>query len=342
MRTDRLNTKNICLPFLLLAVWFSAVFASAQTAAPVVVNSLSSIEIPTLVTTHSHRPVGDLTVDQFRVKFGDGEAFKPTSLHVEQNEPIALTLLLDASRDSYHDLAQMSDDLAQLTPSHLLPTDNLSVYGVDCAMARSLYNTSPDPEVVHKAITEALDFPKLHDGKSSSACGKSIHLWDDAAIAVAALAKLPGRRVLLIVSSGIDKGSKYDWQTVQKFASDHAVAIFGLRDQRQAEADTPTQSGLSVSRGNGAFNTIAPPGEVRDAVALELLCANTGGLTLSTSPIHRKETLGYFLFMLRSRSILTIPASAYPSSGSRALKVTMPLTPYFVTATGPDETMLKP
>ncbi len=313
--------------------------AAAQTSPA---SSDTSLEIPTLVVDHNHRPIGDLVADQFRVKLGDGEAFKPSAAHLEKEEPLALTLLIDASRDSFHDLGQISEDLSQLAPAVLLPTDRLSVYGVDCAMARSLYNASPEPDVVRKAITEALGFPTLHGGKSSSACGKTIHLWDDAAIAIAALAKLPGRRVLLIVSSGDDKGSKYDWQTVQKFAVDHSVAIFALRDQRQVDADNPTISSLSVTRGTGAGNRITPTPDVRAAVPLELLCANAGGLTLSTSPVHRKETLGYLLFMLRSRFILSIPASSYSPNGSHALKVTVPLTPYFVSATGPDETIAKP
>ena len=216
-----------------------------------------------------------------------------------------------------------------------LPQDRLTLYALDCTMARALYNAAPTPDAIRKAVTAGLSYPKLHDRNNSPACGKDVHLWDNIAAAVATLSKLPGRRVLLIVTSGHDGGSKYDWKTVAKYAQDQDVAIFGLRDQRQADADDFTRNSLSTSTRAGAVSHTSP--EARDANNYELLCANAGGLILNALPLHRNETLAYVLFIIRHRLILTIPAESYTADASHELKVTIPRSPYFVSAAGVGE-----
>lgn len=211
-------------------------------------------------------------------------------------------------------------------------------------MTRSLLNAPPDATVLRKAVDDALNFPTLHGGKTGSTCGKSIHLWDDAAAAIAALSHAPGRRVLLLISSGADGQSKYDWLTVQQYAFDQSVAIFALRDQRQADADNYTPGSLSVERGTYNGGAIHAPGTpARSAQNLELLCANDGGITLSAVPQFRKDALADIMFLIRSRFILTIPRDAWQPGTSHAVKVTQTLlTPYFFSATGASEPLNTP
>jgi hypothetical protein len=191
----------------------------------------------------------------------------------------------------------------------------------------------PSPENVRKAVSNSLSQPDLHNHDKSSACGKSVHLWDNIAATIAALSKLPGRRVLLVVSSGHDGGSKYNWQTVQQYALDQDVAIFGIRDQRQYDADTFTPSALSVQNGHTG-QTMSPTPTTREATMIDLLCANSGGLILNALPFHRNETFVYLLFIVRHRYILTIPVEAYPLGANHKLKVTIPRSPFFVSAAG--------
>jgi hypothetical protein len=318
----------------LLATTIPGAYLPAQSTTPAAATPSATLEIPTLVVDHNHRPVGDVKASQFRIKIDDQQPFNPTAMHIEGTEPVALMVLLDASRDSFHDLAKIGDELASLTPEYLLPTDNVSLYAADCNMVRSLYNAQPDAEKLRKAVKDAMTFPSLHDGKNGSACGKSMHLWDDVSSAVLAVSKLPGRKVVLIVSAGADTASKYSWKTVADYATDQHVALFGVRDQRLVDADTYTLGSMGAGRGVGPSNEMTPVAAKRKATNFELLCANAGGLTLNYEPLLRKETLAYFLFILRHRFILEIPAAAYPSGKEHQVKVSLPLTPYFVSPAG--------
>jgi hypothetical protein len=324
--------------FLCLLLGFHSRTLCAQGAAPANTQppaaSSELLELPVLVTDHEHRPVDDVKAEQFRIKIDRAEPIAPVALRLEKRDPLALTILIDASRDSFHDLGQLGDDLAGLAGISFLPADRVNLYAIDCTVARSLSNAVPDAETLRKAVADALAYPKLHDGKSSSACGKTVHLWDDVAIAISALSHMPGRRVLLLISSGEDGGSKYDWKTVQQYATDQGVAIFGLRDQRQADADTYRPSSLSVSNGHTGAS-IAPTPGVRSAADLELLCANAGGLTLSSTTIFRKDAIADILFLVRSRFIVSIPKEVYSAGSSHSVKASLPLLkPYFVSTTG--------
>ncbi len=294
----------------------------------------ATLELPLLVVDHEHRPVDDVHMDQLKVKVGPAAPFTPTAMRKEGDDPIALAILIDASRDSWHDLHEIGNDLPTLVGSQLLPDDRVTLYAADCTMTRSLRAAPPDAAVLRKAVADALSYPNLHGGKPGSACAKTVHLWDDAAISVAALAHEPGRRVLLLVSGGTDGGSKYDAETVRQYAFDNGVAIFALRDQRQAEADNYQAGSLRTVRGTGS-GSITPEVAARDASSLELLCANDGGLALMAMPLFRKGALAEILFLVRSRFILTLPQDAWQPGASHSVKVSGTLlSPYFMSATG--------
>ncbi len=292
------------------------------------------LELPLLAVDHQHRPIESLKAEQLKVKTGAGVPFPVVSMRKEGDDPLSLAILVDASRDSFHNLSQLGDDLAPLVGNLLTPVDRVSLYAVDCTMTRSMSNAVPDANALRKAVKDAVEFPSLHGGKSSSACGKTVHLWDSAAAAIAALTKTPGRRVLLLVSSGVDGASKYDWLAIQQYAFDNGVAIFALRDQNQADADDFSRGNMSASKSGGG-GTIDPVAAPRKANNIELLCANAGGLTLTSTITFRKDALADIIFLMKSRYILTVPRDAYQPGTSHSAKVIgPPLTPFFFSATG--------
>jgi hypothetical protein len=320
-------------PFFLRVVALSFASASCTLAQPAP-SAGATLELPVLVVDHEHRPVDDVHLTQLHVKAGSGVAFTPTAIRKEGDDPISLAIIIDASRDSWHDLHEIGDDLAALVGSQLLANDRVILYAADCTMTRSLRDAPPDAAVLRKAVADAMSFPSLHGGKQGSACGKTIHLWDDAAVAIAGLSRVPGRRVLLLVSSGADGGSKYDAETVRQYAFDQGVAIFGLRDQQLMDADTYTPGALSTSHDFGN-SVMTPQVASRNATSLELLCANDGGVALVSTTTFRKDALADILLLVRSRFILTIPREAYQPGASHAVKVSgTRLSPYFMSATG--------
>jgi len=335
----RLRTLSRGLLFAWL--WFMGGTAlEAQATASAAPSTVPTLELPVLVVDHLHRPVDDFKLEQLRVRTGAGQPFAPLAMRREGDDPVSLTIMIDASRDSFHDLSQLGDEFASLVGSELLPNDRISLYAFDCGMARSLTGVAPDAAVLRKGVADAMSFPSLHGGPTHSACGKTVHLWDNVAIAVSGLSHAPGRRVLLLISSGADGGSKYDTVAVQQYAFDQGVAIFALRDKRQADADDFTRNSLSTAHGYGNVPTatMTPTPTPRSASGMELLCANDGGLTLISAPEFRKDGIADILFLIRQRFILTIPKGAYQPGTSHSAKVSgTALSPYFFTATGAGE-----
>jgi hypothetical protein len=318
--------------------------APAAAVAPSASAALApTLEMALLVTDHSHRPIDDVSVEKLRLKTPNGTQISPLSMRREGDDPVSLAILIDASRDSFHDLAKLGDEFAGLVGSQLLPADRITMYAADCTMTRSMNNAVPDAATLRKGVSDAMTFPTLHGGKEHSACGKTFPLWDDVAVAVAGLSHAPGRRVILLISSGESGGGKYDWLTVEQYAFDQGVAIFGLRDKRQADADGFSRNELTTTHGTpDATFSHAPPAALRAANNLELLCANDGGLTLTSAPEFRRDGIAGILFLIRNRFILTIPKDAYPVGTTHGVKVTQTGTsPYFMTATGALETTAK-
>jgi hypothetical protein len=316
----------------------------AATAAPAIAATPgSTLEMPLLVTDHLHRPVDDVSLEKLRLKTATGAQISPIAMRREGDDPISLAILIDASRDSFHDLAKLGDEFAGLVGSELLPADRITMYAADCTMTRSMNNAVPDAAALRKGVSDAMTFPTLHGGKDHSACGKTFPLWDDVAVAVAGLSHAPGRRVILLISSGENGGGKYDWMTVEQYAFDQGVAIFGLRDKRQADADDFSRNSLTTTHGTGTGAvSFTPPPALRSANNLELLCANDGGLTLTSAPEFRRDGIAGILFLIRNRFILTIPKDSYRVGTTHGVKITqIPLTPYFMTATGALEGVAK-
>lgn len=82
-----------------------------------------SLELPVLAVDHQHRPVDGIHLDELKIKAGPGAPFAPTALRKAGDDPISLAIFIDASRDSWHDLKQLADDLPALVGSQLLPAD---------------------------------------------------------------------------------------------------------------------------------------------------------------------------------------------------------------------------
>jgi len=312
--------------------------AASQTTTATAADSL---ELPVLIVDHEHRPADGITLEQLRIKTGAGQPFAPLAMRLEDEDPVSLAILIDASRDSFHDLDKLGDEFASMIGSVLLPRDRITMYAADCAMTRSMLNVPPEAAALRKGVVDALAAPTLHGGKTHSACSKTVTLWDDVAVAIAGLSHAPGRRVLLMISGGTDGASKYDWLTVQQYAFDQGVAIFAMRDERQADADDYKINSLTTTHGTPGIGarTFTPTPPPRKANSLELLCANSGGLTLMSQPEFRKDGLADILFLVRKRYILTIPKGEYQPGTSHSAKVTGPVlkTPYFMSAAGATE-----
>jgi hypothetical protein len=149
-------------------------------------------------------------------------------VRLEGDDPIALSILLDVS-DSDTDLMPGIDDvIAGLSPTFLRPWDHVSIYALDCTLTRSLYDARADSTHLKDGVEVALRSWNSRRQQKQASCNKAVHLWDALAFMTENMLSLPGRRVILAVTDGQDKGSLNTWNELRVFAAASGVAIFGM------------------------------------------------------------------------------------------------------------------
>jgi hypothetical protein len=319
--------------------------AFAQATMPTAIPATQSeptnmLESAVLVLTYTRQPVALQSAEQFAIRMDAGKPFHPTALHLEGEEPLNIAFLIDDSRDPFKALGRFGSSLAALVPGALHPADHVTIYALDCTVARTMDHAPADAETLKNAVANGLAYGKLHGTGTKPACSGSLRLWDFAAVAIEALGNQPGRRVLVIVSGGNDKKSTNDWKAVKGSALDHSVAIFGLRDQTLFDNDAYAPKFSPGSKiGAGTSNQVAEAQSItkNDPRPFDLLCGNTGGMVINTTPNDMGDRLNELIRALRGRYILQFPRGGYVPGGSHTFKISVENTALFTTAAGANE-----
>jgi hypothetical protein len=282
------------------------------------------IQIPTLVLGSNRELVRKpIAENRFSVSIDDGPWFRATHVRQEGEDPIELSILLDASGDAAVLMPKIGNALS------LLPRDRVSVYVLDCGLTRSLYDAPADSGSIKKATDAALESWMLRK-KHKESCEQSVHLWDDLADVEVDMARLPGRRVILAVTDGQDQGSKHTWNEVMTFAQGTGTAIFGLNYAERSPVGVPTMG----RHGAGMY---APgDGGVRGAqAALIPVCELSGGVVTTTSDTRSLGlTLREFVTMLRERYIVEFPRPSNSTAGTHDMEVKVARANYFIRPSG--------
>jgi hypothetical protein len=288
------------------------------------------IQIPTLVLGPSHelirKPIAE---NRFSLSIDDGPWFRTTHVRQEGEDPIELSILLDLSGDTALLMPKIGDALSELARSSLRPRDRVSVYALDCSLIRSLYDVPADSGAIKKATDAALESWMLRK-KHKGSCEQSLHLWDGLAYVEADMAKLPGRRVILAVTDGQDKGSKRTPDEVRIFAQETGTAIFGLNYADRRPLGMPT-----MGRHGAGMYVPGDGGPQGAQAALIRVCELSGGVVTTTSETRSLGlTLHDFVTMLRERYILEFPRPSNSTAGSHGLQVRVASGNYFIRSSG--------
>lgn len=274
------------------------------------------LQIPTVIRDRDKETPPNLTRDQVRITLDDGPQFSPTAIRLEGEDPISLAVLLDVTGSQTKTIDALVQSLPALVPTSLRPTeDSLALFATDCINLHTASASMIGPDSVSLRLSKLLHAEGLHGKKTRGACSGSLKLWDAAASAIYALARTPGRRVLLIVSQGDDANSKLPISQLANFAASQGVAIFALRDK--LEHDTAVSVGLSRD-----WHTNALPDHPTDA--LEYLASRNGGLVFNTYTGEIAETLTHFISILHNRYIIEFTAPTQAESGHHRIDVLVP------------------
>jgi hypothetical protein len=264
------------------------------------------IQMPTLVLGPFREQIKNpIAENRFSVSIDSGPWFPATHVRLEGDDPISLSILLDAGGDATDLMPKIDDAIAGLVPLSLHPKDHISVYALDCSLVRSWNDMPADNVGLKAAVDAALESWTIQRQKKHGAnCRQSVHLWDALAYLVGESYKLPGRRVMLVVSDGKDKGSGHSWNDVRAYAQAAGVAVFGLTSIPQYE--------MSANRMFSRFSNESP---------FPSICELSGGMILYTSARSLEETLKRFTTMLRERYIVEFPRPANSTAGKHEIRV---------------------
>jgi hypothetical protein len=273
------------------------------------------IQIPVLVLGANRERVAPIAGNRFAISLDSGPRFRVTHVRQEGDDPISLAIVLDVSGYEAELMPKMDDLIAGLAPLSLRPKDRVSTYALDCSLTRSADDIPPEPARLKLAVDEALESWILRKRtKHRPDCKQSIHLWDSLIYVTEELSKLPGRRVILVVTDGNDLGSRHGWNDVRFLAQTKGVAIFGM-----TEMSTFMLPSYQRRPNEDPFNAV---------------CELSGGVVVFANKGNVAERLKGFTVMLRERYIVEFPRPVDSKGGEHDLIVSIDKSHYFIRPSG--------
>jgi hypothetical protein len=296
------------------AAWSVAGLAAQDAETPTLHVYPNLVQIPTLVVTPDREPVTGIPESRFFVSLDGGPKFRVTHARVEGDDPISLAIVLDVSQPFPVLIAKMDDAIAALAPLSLRAQDHVSVYSMDCNLIRSVNDMPADPATLKRSVDVVLKPWRTHGRERwRSGCKEPSNLWDSLTIVTQSLYEHPGRRVILVVTDGVDRGSKTRWNELRMYAQARAVAIFGM-----------------VQTGDTTFRTgLRNPEDIFSSV-----CDLTGGIVMTAEAKSVAEQLQQFTELLRGRYVVEFPHPVDTKGGYHDMSITIDKSEAFVLPTG--------
>lgn len=295
-----------------------AVPATAASASPTMTLHLytDDLQIPVLVLSPSLGPLKPVAANRFAISLDGGPLFPPTHVRREGDDPISLAVLIDPEGQGKELAGRLDEALAGLARGSLEAQDRVSVYAMNCVLTRSAYRITPSAEGLKKAVDVALG-DALRSPRHSAKCQHGMELWDSMEVAVAELAPQPGRRVLLTVSDGVDRGSTRPWAQVRELAQVTSVAVVGLKPE---EEPTLLTRDMPAPQNSGTMRILFP-GRVEDP--FQQICELSGGVVLYADggPRPLDKAVRDIAAMVRDRYILEFPRARNSTAGRHGLTV---------------------
>jgi len=261
------------------------------------------VQVPTLVLQGNRQPLTtQISEKRFSVSIDSGPWFQVTHVRLEGNDRISMSILLDTNAKDF--MPGISNDIAGMAPASLTARDHVSIYAMDCGLIRGLNDVPADREMLRRGADAVLKQWTARKGKKDSACKRPVSLWDSLGFLASELAKLPGRRVIVVVSDGRDRGSARTWNEVRSYMQAEGVAVFGV-------SYIPI-----VLSGWSAF---MPAG--KDAYAFQAICELSGGMVSTIYPSLTAKTLQRLVTMMRGRYIVEFPRPSNSTAGAHDMRV---------------------
>jgi hypothetical protein len=199
----------------------------------------------------------------------------------------------------------------------------VTIYGLDCKLTRTLADAPADSERIKTGVDLALaSWTVNHKIKHPPPCEKRPQLWDAMAFAIDELGQLPGRRILLAVTDGVDHGSVAKWNDLLAFAQEKGVAIFGYGPRSESSLRMPTSQ--SAGRpGRGATSLPVSVDVNAPDSPFSTICQASGGMVMVADPGYATKQLAKFATLVRERYILEFARARNETPGRHEITITL-------------------
>jgi hypothetical protein len=285
----------------------------------------NSIQIPTLVLSSKRELLTTpIVANRFSVSIDNGPWFRATHARREGDDPISLSILIDANGDSARLIQGVEETITAVDWLSLRPQDHISIYGLDCSLVVLLDNKPADASLATEAAKAFASWEQHRQLVRDGDCKVPAHLWDSLAHMSGELHKQPGLRVLLAVSQGKDTGSKRTWNEVRDYAESVTVTVFGMSE---VTARPPGGAQIAVVLNPGQTDT---PNNAPQSVPSFLwtteepfhqVCELSGGMVFPARPKDVSESMKTFVRTVRDRYIVEFPRPSNATSGKHSIRV---------------------
>lgn len=260
------------------------------------------VQVPTLVLNHDRQPLPPIDFRRFLVSLDEGKKFAPTHVRMEGEDPLDLSILLDASGPERDLIQSFADAMAAMAAKSLHAQDRVSIYALNCGLVRSALLMPADPGRVKDAVQRALDAPDLNPTKRGAPCRNHVYLLGSMVAVLKELSGSPGRPVVLVVSGGADSGSKVSWNGLHGYAAAEGIALFGMNNGYEDPQSVWRTDRADSFRG---------------------LCESTGGIVMEASSRDLQKRLQQWIAMLRNRYVVEFPRPQQLSTGAHTIDVSI-------------------
>jgi hypothetical protein len=266
------------------------------------------LQIPVLILSQKHQALPPIEPGKFLLHVGNDPPFHPR-VRLEGEDPVTLAVLIDGSFDGPN-LPELGESLAAMARDQLHRQDRIALYGMDgCKLRRTSALLPPDANLVRTAVQKLEAFPPYVHRWRGQKCDNPTRLWDALSLVNQFLQGEPGRRVVLVITNGVDGGSKLGADEARLVATRNGVAVFAVAERSRVRMGYVSSPSVSVG------------GNVTSGLAY--IAEGTGGMVMETTRNNVAETLTRFPELLRGRYILEFSRPIGMTAGAHFLTVSV-------------------
>ncbi len=299
------------------AASLSAQLAPEQGSGEMVLRAYANlVQIPVLVLRSDHSTMPPLDVARFRISLDAGPPFAPRHVRRQGEDPMRVALVMDESTLSADEIAQLPTAASVLHAPLIQAGDRLSMSAsVGCTIAGTSVINTVTAENLQRLSTALIETAKTKNEESGSAgkvCKPGARLWDSVAFAMQKLKGDPGRRVIIAITNGEDKASKWKPAQLRELAIHTGVTLFAIRpstlDGNKLDVD---QSLLH----RGIYGLDHDP--------LTEIAELSGGMVLEGTGKPIAKDLQRVVAMVRDRYIIDFVRPSYFKGGLHGIEVSI-------------------